>query len=45
MHVTYKNKFLKDLKSLQSTDVYDKIRTLVLEEMPNADDHPKVSKS
>jgi mRNA interferase RelE/StbE len=38
MNVTYKKKFLKDLKSLQSTDVYDKICTLVLEEIPNAED-------
>jgi mRNA interferase RelE/StbE len=38
MNVTYKKKFLEDLKSLQSTDVYDKICTLVLEEIPNAED-------
>ena len=38
MNVTYKKKFLKDLKALQSTDVYDKICTLVLEEIPNAED-------
>ena len=38
MNVTYKNKFLKDLKALQSTDVYEKICTLVLEEIPNVED-------
>ena len=38
MNVTYKKKFLKDLKALQSTDVYEKICTLVLEEIPNAED-------
>ena len=38
MNVTYKKKFLKDLKALQSTDIYEKICTLVLEEIPNAED-------
>jgi mRNA interferase RelE/StbE len=33
-----KRNFSKDLKALQSTDVYDKICTLVLEEIPNAED-------
>ena len=38
MNVTYKKKFIKDLKALQSTEAYDKICDLVLEEIPNADD-------
>ena len=38
MNVTYKMKFLKDLKALNSTDVYEKICILVLEEIPNAED-------
>jgi mRNA interferase RelE/StbE len=38
MNVRYKKKFLKDLKALQSTEVYEKICTLVLEEIPNAED-------
>jgi hypothetical protein len=44
MNLTYKKKFLKDLKSLQSTDIYDKICTLVLEEIPNAEDLSTISK-
>ena len=38
MKVTYKKKFLKDLKDLNSTDVYEKICILVLEEIPNTED-------
>ena len=38
MNVTYKKKFLKDLKALQSTEIYEKICNLLLEEIPNADD-------
>jgi mRNA interferase RelE/StbE len=38
MNVTYKKNFLKDLKALQSTDVYDKICILVLEKIPNTED-------
>ena len=38
MKVTYKKKFLKDLKALNSTDVYEKICVLVLEEMPSTED-------
>jgi mRNA interferase RelE/StbE len=38
MNVTYKKKFLKDLKALQSTEAYEKICDLVLEEIPNAED-------
>jgi mRNA interferase RelE/StbE len=43
MNVTYRKKFLKDLKAPQSTDVYDKICTLVLEEIPNAEDLSTIS--
>lgn len=38
MNVTYKKKFLKDLKALQSTEAYEKICDLVLEEIPNVED-------
>ncbi|WP_310425877.1 type II toxin-antitoxin system RelE/ParE family toxin [Chamaesiphon sp. VAR_48_metabat_135_sub] len=38
MKVTYKKKFLKDLKALQSTEAYEKICDLVLEEIPNVED-------
>ena len=38
MKVTYTKKFLKDLKDLNSTDVYEKICILVLEEIPNTED-------
>ena len=38
MNVTYKKKFLKDLKALQSTEIYERICILVLEEIPNAAD-------
>ena len=47
MKVTYKKKFLKDLKALKSTEVYEKICDLVLEEIPNVEDLstiPNVSK-
>ena len=38
MNVTYKKKFLKDLKALQSTEAYEKTCDLVLEEIPNVED-------
>ena len=38
MKVAYKKKFLKDLKALKSTEVYEKICDLVLEEIPNVED-------
>lgn len=38
MNVTYKKKFLKDLKALQSTEADEKICDLVLEEIPNVED-------
>ena len=38
MNVTYKKKFLKDLKALQSTEACEKICDLVLEKIPNVED-------
>jgi mRNA interferase RelE/StbE len=38
MNTRYTKKFLKDLKALQSTEVYDLICDLVLEEIPIAED-------
>jgi mRNA interferase RelE/StbE len=38
MNIRYTKKFLKDLKALQSTEVYEKICDLVLEEIPNSED-------
>jgi mRNA interferase RelE/StbE len=38
MDIRYTKRFLKDLKALQSTEVYEKICALVLEEMPNLED-------
>jgi mRNA-degrading endonuclease RelE of RelBE toxin-antitoxin system len=38
MNTRYTKKFLKDLKALQSTAVYEKICALVLEEIPSTDD-------
>jgi mRNA interferase RelE/StbE len=36
VNITYTKRFLKDLKALQSTDVYEKISALVLVEIPEA---------
>jgi mRNA interferase RelE/StbE len=36
MNIKYTKRFLKDLKALQSTDVYAKISALVLVEIPEA---------
>jgi mRNA interferase RelE/StbE len=36
MNIKYTKRFLKDLKALQSTDVYEKISALVLVEIPEA---------
>jgi mRNA interferase RelE/StbE len=38
MNTRYTKKFLEDLKALQRAEAYDKICTLVLEEIPNAED-------
>jgi mRNA interferase RelE/StbE len=38
MNIKYTKRFLKDLKALQSTDVYEKISALVLVEIPEAPD-------
>jgi mRNA interferase RelE/StbE len=38
MNIKYTKRFLKDLKALQSTDIYDKISALVLVEIPEAPD-------
>lgn len=38
MNTRYTKKFLKDLKALQSTEAYEKICDLVLEEIPSAED-------
>jgi hypothetical protein len=36
MKIKYIKRFIKDLKALQSTDVYEKISALVLVEIPEA---------
>jgi mRNA-degrading endonuclease RelE of RelBE toxin-antitoxin system len=38
MNIRYTKRFLKDLKALQGTEVYERVSTLVLEEIPEAED-------
>ncbi len=37
MEVSYRKLFLKDLKKLKNSKIYDKIWKLVFEELPNID--------